>query len=406
MKKTVVIGGGAAGLIAAGFAAKKGNAVTVIEKNARPARKVMITGKGRCNVTNDTDLDGLLRNVAKNPKFLYSAFSSFSSADTKELMENLGVPLKTERGNRVFPCSDKSVDIVDALIKFAVSNGAAIVNDTVSEICVSEGRVYAVKTVSGAVYSADSVILSTGGLSYPLTGSTGDGYRFAENAGHTVTDLSPSLVPITVREGWCPHVEGLSLKNVTLSLFENGKKKPVYSELGELVFTSFGISGPLALSASAHISSGKDYEILIDMKPALDISKLDARVLRDFDENKNKNFANSLSALLPKSFIPVAVRLSGIDPDTKVNSITREQRENFVNLIKNVKLTVTGLRPIDEAIITRGGVNIKEINPATMESKICKGLFFAGEIIDVDAYTGGFNLQIAFSTGALAGNNC
>ena len=406
MRKTVVIGGGAAGLIAAGTAARRGNSVILLEKNERPARKVIITGKGRCNVTNNTDNAGLMRAVVRNPKFLYSAFEGFSATDTIKFFESLGVPLKTERGNRVFPQSDKSTDIADALLKFAKSAGVKIVQETVSELIFSGGVVGGVKTEAGNTYSADSVIIATGGLSYPLTGSTGDGYRLAESVGHTVTETSGSLVPVVVHEGWCSKVEGLSLRNVTLSLYENGKKKPVLSELGELVFTGYGISGPLALSCSAHIKKDKEYSIFIDLKPALSEEKLDARIMRDFAENLNKNFANSLSALLPRSIIPVIVSLSGIKADTKVNQITREQRINLVRTIKGLKLTVIGLRPVQEAVITRGGVSVKEISPSSMESKICKGLFFAGEVIDVDAYTGGYNLQIAFSTGVLAGNNC
>lgn len=406
MRKTVVIGGGAAGLIAAATAAKRGNTVVLLEKNERPARKVVITGKGRCNVTNNTDNNGIMRSVARNPKFLYSALEGFSAYDTMALFESLGVPLKTERGNRVFPVSDKAMDVADALVKYAKVNNVKILHETADELIVSGGVVGGVKAKSGKVYSADSVIIATGGLSYPLTGSTGDGYRLAKSVGHTVIETAGSLVPIVAHEGWCSRVEGLSLKNVTLSLFERGKKKPVYSELGELIFTGYGISGPLALSASAHISSHKEYYICLDLKPALDEAKLDARLLRDFSENINRDFSNSLSLLLPRSIIPVIVSLSGIAANTKVNQITKEQRMGLVMLIKNLTLNVMGLRDVSEAIITRGGVSVREINPSTMESKICSGLYFAGEVIDVDAYTGGYNLQIAFSTGVLAGNNC
>ncbi len=406
MKKAVVIGGGAAGLIAAGFAARRGLEVVVIERNERTARKVMITGKGRCNVTNNTDLDGLMRNIARGGKFLYSAFSSFSAADTMALFESLGVSLKTERGNRVFPVSDKSVDIADALLKFALSNGAKIEKGRVSEIVTSGGRVGGVKTHDGRFFSADSVIIATGGLSYPVTGSTGDGYELVRFLGHTVVEPAASLVPIVVHEGWCGRVQGLSLRNVNLSLFEEGRHKPVYSELGEMLFTGYGVSGPLVLSASAHIDSRKKYKISIDLKPALDEQKLDLRILRDFEENKNRNFANSLDGLLPKSLIPVIVTLSHIPPTIKVNQITKQQRQALVRLLKNLELSVITLRPVEEAVVTRGGIKLSEVSPSTMESKICKGLYFAGEVLDVDAYTGGFNLQIAFSTGALAGNNC
>lgn len=405
-QKTVVIGGGAAGLMAAGMAAKRGHDVVVLEKNTRPARKVMITGKGRCNVTNRTDLTGLMNAVARNPKFLYSAFSAFSAEDTIRFFEELGVPLKVERGNRVFPCSDKSVDIVDALCSFVNKLGAKVVVAEAKELIISDFQVGGVKTADGRIFAADSVIIATGGLSYPKTGSTGAGYDFARFAGHKITKTSPSLIPIVVHEGWCSHCEGLGLRNVTLSLLEEGRKKPVYSELGEMLFTGFGVSGPLVLSASAHIKPDKNYVLSIDLKPGLDEQKLDARILRDFSAGINKDFCNSLSELLPNRLIPVVIRLSGIEPNCKVNQITKQQRSQLVSVIKNLKLTVTGLRPIDEAVITRGGVSVSEIVPSTMESKLCKGLFFAGEVLDVDAYTGGFNLQIAFSTGYLAGNNC
>ncbi len=406
MKKAVVIGGGAAGLMAAGFAAKRGMDVTVIERNERTARKVMITGRGRCNVTNNTDLEGLMRNVARGGKFLYSAFSSFSAADTMALFESLGVRLKTERGNRVFPVSDKSVDIADALLKFALKSGARIEKGRVCEIVTGGGCVGGVKTEDGRFFSADSVIIATGGMSYSATGSSGDGYALAEAAGHTVVPPTASLVPVVVHEGWCSRVQGLSLKNVKLSLIQSGKAKPVFSELGEMLFTGFGASGPLVMSASAHIEEDKAYKLIIDLKPALDEQKLDARILRDFEENKNRDFANSLGALLPKSLIPVIVSLSHIPPTLKVNQITKEQRLALVRLLKNLELNVMGLRPVEEAVVTRGGVKLSEVSPSTMESKLCRGLYFAGEVLDVDAYTGGFNLQIAFSTGALAGNKC
>lgn len=408
MKKVVIIGGGAAGLMAAVSAAKVDSSalITVIEKNSRPARKIMITGKGRCNVTNNCDIDTLISNVSRNGKFLYSAFNALTAKDTYEQFEKWGVPLKTERGNRVFPVSDKAVDIVDALVNNA-KRVSKIVEGTVKSIIVNNGSVKGVRLESGEFFEADSVILATGGMSYPVTGSTGDGYKMAEAIGHTVTEIKPSLIPLECHEGFCSRLSGLSLKNVTLSVFEDEKKKPVFTELGEMLFTHFGISGPLVLSASAHIKylDKKSYKAVIDLKPALSAEQLDKRILRDFSEELNKDFANSLDALLPKSLIPVIVALSGIPANTKVNQISREERLGLVNLIKNFTLKITGTRPIEEAIITRGGIPVKEINSSTMESKIIKGLYFAGEIVDVDAYTGGFNLQIAFSTGFLAGEN-
>ena len=410
MKKIVIVGGGAAGLLAAYSAALKygkSAAITVIEKNERPARKLMITGKGRCNVTNNCGVDTLIANVPKNGKFLFSAFSGFDSGDTMRLFESLGVPLKTERGNRVFPVSDKALDIVDALVGAVKKSGVKLVRGVAVKIIASDGAVIGVKTEDGDIYPADSVILATGGMSYPLTGSTGDGYKMARELSHTVTELKPSLVPLTVHEGFCSRLAGLTLKNVTLSVFEEGKKKPVFSELGEMLFTHFGISGPLTLSASAHMRKmGKAaYTVYIDLKPALSEDQLDSRILRDFEGEKNKDFANSLDKLLPKSIIPVIIALSGIEPTLKVNQITREMRAALCKVIKALPLHITGFRPIEEAIITGGGISVKEINPSTMESKLVKGLYFAGEIIDADAYTGGFNLQIAFSTGCAAGKN-
>ncbi len=402
----IVIGGGAAGLMAAATAAKNGNNVTVIEKNERTARKILVTGKGRCNLTNNCSKDELMANIPKNGRFLYSAFDAFDSKDTMEYFEDLGVPLKTERGNRVFPVSDKAMDIADALLKGVKKYGVKIINGTAKEILTEDNKVYGVKLSDGSEILADKIILATGGASYPSTGSTGDGYAMAEKLSHTVTEIRPSLIPICIKEGFCAKMMGLSLKNVLLTVFEEGKKKPIFSEQGEMLFTHFGISGPLVLSASAHIRniSGKKYFCTLDLKPALSMEQLDKRLQRDFLENSNKNFRNSLDALLPQKMIPTIVGLSGIPNETKVNQISREQRMNLVSLIKNLKMTVTGFRPIEEAIITSGGINIKEINSATMESKIISGLYFAGEIIDVDAYTGGFNLQIAFSTGYLAGN--
>ena len=410
MKKIVIIGAGAAGLMAAYSASqnldKNECEITVVEKNSRPARKVMITGKGRCNVTNNCDTNTLIANTPKNGKFLYSAFNNFNSQDTMNFFENHGVALKTERGNRVFPVSDKAVDIVDALIK-AVKKDCKIIEASAKEILTKDNAVSGVKLENGETLEADCVILATGGLSYPLTGSTGDGYKMAQKSGHTVTALTPSLVGLECHEGFCTRLAGLSLKNVTLSLYESGKKKPLFKELGEMLFTHTGISGPLTLSASAHLRymGKKEYYAEIDLKPALDDAQLDKRLLRDFEENKNRDFSNSLDKLLPKSIIPVIINMSGILPDTKVNQISREERASLINAIKHFRLNITGFRPIEEAVITSGGISVKEIDPATMMSKIIDGLFFAGEIIDVDAYTGGFNLQIAFSTGFSAGEN-
>ncbi len=407
MKKVVIIGGGAAGLMAAYRAAQGGNSVTVLEKNQKVGRKIMITGKGRCNVTNNCDTDTLIKNVAVNGRFLYSAFNHFPSYSTMEFFETAGVPLKTERGNRVFPVSDKASDIVDALYAALKRAGAKILNKVAQEIIVENGKISGVICNDGEHFSADAVVLATGGASYPLTGSTGDGYKMAQSLGHTVTELKASLIPITVHEGFCTTLSGLSLKNVTLSVFEEGKKKPIFNEMGEMLFTHFGVSGPLVLSASSLMRKidEKKYKMFIDLKPALDTQTLDARLQRDFSGNLNKDIINSLDKLLPKSLIPVVIKLSGIDLRTKVNQITREQRAALLSVIKALPLTVTGFRPIEEAIITSGGISVKEIDPSTMQSKLISGLYFAGEIIDVDAYTGGFNLQIAFSTGSLAGSS-
>ncbi len=409
MKRVVIIGGGAAGLMAACAAASQKDggecSITVVEKNPRPARKLMITGKGRCNLTNNCDVNTLIQNVTKNGKFLYSAFNNFNSQDTMAFFESAGVPLKTERGNRVFPVSDKSVDIVDALVKKALKC-CEIVQGTAVGVLAAEGRVTAVKLADGRKIEANSVIVATGGVSYPLTGSTGDGYRIASELGHNVTELSPSLIGLECHEGFVSRLAGLSLKNVTLSLYEEQKKKPVFTELGELLFTHSGISGPLTLSASAHIKDIKQpHRAVIDLKPALDENALDKRILRDFEENLNRDFSNSLDKLLPKSLIPVIISMSGIKGDTKVNQISREERLNLVRAIKEFTLSVVDFRPIEEAVVTRGGISVREINPSTMGSRLIEGLYFAGEVIDVDAYTGGFNLQIAFSTGFLAGQS-
>lgn len=403
MKRVCVIGGGAAGMMAAYFAACGGAAVTLIEKNDFCGKKINITGKGRCNLTNLCDVAEFIKNVPTNPRFLYKALNNLSPEDTMALFEGFGVPLKVERGRRVFPVSDKAADISVALKNACTDAGVKILHGKAQSIQISEGAVVGVSLQGGRTIKCESVVVATGGASYPRTGSDGDGYRFAQSAGHTVTPLSPSLVPLVTKEPWCAECMGLSLKNVNLSFYRDGKL--LYGEQGEMLFTHFGISGPLVLSASSHLGDCDGVEGRIDLKPALDEETLDKRILRDFEEAKNKDFANSLGALLPQKLIPVVVRQSGIDPHKKVNSVTKEERRALVGLIKGLKLTVTGKRPIDEAIVTAGGVSVKEINPSTMESKLVSGLFFAGEVIDVDAYTGGYNLQIAFSTGALAGEN-
>lgn len=402
-----MVGGGASGLLAAGIAAREGNRVTLAERNPRPARKLMITGKGRCNVTNHCGLNGLIASVPRNGRFLYSAFSAFSPEDTMEFFESRRVPLKVERGNRVFPKSDKASDIVDALVHFARSSGVKLTHSRVTGLQISDSRVTGAICEDGASFPADRIILATGGLSYPLTGSTGDGYRLAEQAGHTVIEPSPSLIPMLAHEGWCSDLQGLSLRNIAVKGIDIRKNKVIYSDFGELLFTHYGLSGPLILSASAHMRKPEDnqYRIEIDLKPALDEKQLDARVLRDFEKYANRDFQNALDDLLPRKLIPVVVRLSGIAPSAKIHQITKEQRLELVRLLKCLRLHITGFRPVEEAVITSGGVSVKEIDPKTMASKRCGGLYFAGEVIDVDAYTGGFNLQIAFSTGYLAGKS-
>lgn len=408
-EKILIIGAGAAGLMAAGTISGRGKDVTILERNDKPARKVAITGKGRCNVTNNCrKLSELIANVPTNGRFLYSAFSNFMPQDTIELIEDMGVPLKCERGNRVFPCSDKAMDIVDALVHYGTDDGAEIIHGRAGELIIKDGVLKGVRTFDGEEIAADKVIIATGGKSYPLTGSTGDGYELARQAGHTIIEPKPSLVPLNAHEGFCTDLMGLSLRNVTMKVIDTKKKnKIIYDDFGEMLFTHFGISGPMVLSASSRIRDMEPgrYIVSIDLKPALTEEQLDARILRDFSGNTNKDFINSLGALLPRKLIPVVVKLSGIKANEKVNQITKEQRHKLVALLKNFKVTVKSFRPIDEAIVTSGGVKISEIDPKTMQSKLLPGLYFAGEVIDVDAYTGGFNLQIAFSTGRLAGEN-
>lgn len=405
-KKVLIIGGGAAGLIAAAESAKRGNDTLVVEKMSRPGRKLMITGKGRCNITNACfDIEELVQNVILNRRFMYSAFSSFMPYDTIALMEDLGVATKIERGQRVFPVSDKAVDVVDALVKYAQDSGASFIQGRVMSFDISDNKITAAVLEDGTRLECDAVALCTGGKSYPKTGSTGDGYFLARSVGHSVTKIKPSLVPIVLSNNFVPKLQGLSLKNVKITVFDG--EKEIYSDFGEMIFTHYGVSGPIILSASCHMDSPKshNYTIHLDLKPALDEKTLDKRIQRDFAENNNRDFINSLSALLPKKAVPVIVSLSGIEPGEKVNQITKEQRKKLVSAIKDIVLNVFDFRPIDEAIITSGGVETKEVNPKTMQSKIVDNLYFAGEILDVDAYTGGFNLQIAFSTGYLCGNN-
>jgi predicted Rossmann fold flavoprotein len=399
-----VIGGGAAGMLAAGMAAQRGCKVLLFEKNQFTGKKLRITGKGRCNVTNDSSVQDVLDNITANSRFMYSSLNGFSPRDVMAFFESLGVPLKTERGQRVFPQSDRAEDIVNALRGFMQKSGVRVVYEAVTDIKTQDGHVTAVVTKQSEA-ACGGVILCTGGLSYPLTGSTGDGYEMAKRLGHTVTELKPSLVPLECKQSFCRDLTGLSLKNVTFSVFD-GKGKRLYSELGEMMFTHFGVTGPLVLSASAHLRDySRGYYGLIDMKPALDEKKLDQRILRDFEKYSNKTINNALIELLPRSMIPIVTMLAGIPHDTKVHDITKAQRTSLVNTVKGIRVDITQPRPIDEAIVTSGGVSVREVNPTTMESKKVSGLYFAGEILDVDAYTGGFNLQIAWSTAYAAGKN-
>lgn len=439
MKHVVVIGGGAAGMMAAIAAADCGCKVTIFEKNEKLGKKLFITGKGRCNVTNAADMEDLFANVCRNEKFLYSAFYDYDNRAVMDLIEKAGCPLKVERGDRVFPVSDHSSDIIAAFSRALKERKVEIkLNTEVKSViteellktdsgsdeaaCIKEdknvdtriskkekkakkakinSKVTGVQLKDGKIIEADSVIICTGGKSYQTTGSTGDGYRFAESKGHKVTELFPALVPFNSSEDWCAELMGLALKNVSLVLLCGDKE--VYSGFGEMLFTHFGLSGPLVLSASSFYVHGQPAKVLIDLKPAMDEEQLDKRILRDFEENKNKQFKNSLGGLFPIKLIPVMIRLSGINPEKKVNEISREERQAFVKLIKNLPMQISGTRGFEEAIITRGGVSVKDVNPSTMESKLVQGLYFAGEVLDLDALTGGFNLQIAWSTGHLAG---
>ena len=403
MTDLVVIGGGAAGMMCAVMAARRGLSVTILDRNLQLGRKLRITGKGRCNVTNACDIREFMANIPGDGRFLYSAMSRFGTREVMAFFENLGVPLKIERGNRVFPASDNANDIADALVKECRRLGVQTLRTSARRLLTQDGAVCGVLTDEGEL-SCRAAAVCTGGLSYPKTGSDGTGYRLAREAGHTVTPRRPSLVPLTSEDPWCAQMQGFSLRNVSLSAYEG--EKPVFRELGEMLFTHFGVSGPLVLSASAklrHIGE-KPCRLEIDLKPALDEKKLDARLLRDFQKFANREFRNALGELAGRAMIPVLVELSGIPGETKVHDITREQRMALLRLLKAFPVSVSGTRPIDEAIVTAGGVSTKEVDPRSMESKLVRGLYFAGEVLDLDAYTGGFNLQIAWCTGYVAGN--
>lgn len=403
MPDVIVVGGGAAGMMAAGTCAYYGANVTLLEKNSRTGRKILVTGKGRCNITNDCDKDTFLENVPTNPRFLYSAINNFDSQDTISFFNDLGLETKTERGNRVFPVSDRAMDVADTLYSYVKHNGVKVIESTVKALVTQDEKVIGVVDQNGREFFADSVIIATGGMSYPGTGSTGDGYALAKSVGHTVTELKPSLVGLVSGDGCCSQLQGLSLRNVALTAYEDNKI--IYKDFGEMVFTHKGVSGPVVLSASAHMRSfgKKSYKISLDLKPALSEEKLDLRLQREFSNHKNNQINNSLKELLPKKLIPVIIERWGIAETKKCNSITREERKTLLDLLKNFTVNISSLGSLSEAIITSGGISTKEINPKTMESKLISNLFFCGEVIDVDAYTGGFNLQIAFSTGRLAG---
>lgn len=407
MSKIAVAGGGAAGMMAAVFAARNGNEVYLYEKNEKLGKKLFITGKGRCNLTNAADIEELFAAVVSNPKFLYSSFYSFTNDQTIAFFEELGVKTKVERGGRVFPASDHSSDIIRGLEKELNRLGVHVeLNTEVKQLRTENGRVKGLLLASGREIEADAVIVAAGGLSYPSTGSTGDGYRLAESCGHRITPLSPALVPMEVKEWYAKELMGLSLRNIEITITDGTKK--LFQDFGEMLFTHYGVSGPVILSASSVVGSRlkeKELVLHIDLKPALTREQLDKRILREFEANHNRQFKNASAGLFPAKLRPVMVELSGISEDKKVNEITREERKKFADLIKNFTMTLTGLRSYNEAIITQGGVSVKEIDPGTMESRLIKGLFFAGEVMDLDAVTGGFNLQIAWSTGFLAGTH-
>ena len=405
MSKVIVIGGGPAGMMAAYAASCQGHAVTVLEQNEKLGKKLFITGKGRCNITNAGDMDNLFANVMSNRKFLYSAFYTFDNEQVLSFFENQGLRTKVERGNRVFPLSDHSSDVIAALSRALKSQNVDIrLHTKVQSLLIRDEAACGVVLSDGKTVEADDVIVATGGISYPSTGSTGDGYRMAEESGHALVECTPSLVPFETKEDWVKDLQGLTLRNVTVSIY-HGKKK-LFEDFGEMLFTHFGVSGPLVLSASGMIKPVQFKQELcmyIDLKPALDAEQLDKRILREFDAAMNKQFKNVIGSLMPAKMIPVVIRLSGIDPDKKVNEVSREERQHLVQLLKRLPLTINGLRGWNEAIITKGGVSVKDINPSTMESKKVSHLFFCGEVLDLDALTGGYNLQIAWSTGYLAG---
>lgn len=411
MNRVAVVGGGASGMFAAAAAARSGCQVDLFEKNEKLGKKLYITGKGRCNLTNDCEMEELLEAVCSNRKFLYSAFYGFTNRDAIRFFEEAGMPVKTERGNRVFPVSDHASDVIGALAGEMKKSGVKVhLNREVEGLLLAGGKegelpgAAGLRLKDGTSFCADRVIVATGGLSYPSTGSTGDGYRFAREAGHSVTELSPSLVPLTVQEEDAAAMQGLSLKNVEVTVSRG--KKQLFRDFGEMMFTHFGVTGPLILSASSRIQKELKkgpLDMKIDLKPALERERLDGRILRDFEENKNRQFKNALGALLPAKMIPVIIRRSGIDPQKAVHDISRQERQKLTDAIKSFGLTLTGLRGYREAVITRGGISVKEVNPSTMESRLVRGLYFAGEVLDVDAVTGGFNLQIAWSTGYAAG---
>lgn len=405
MSKVVIVGGGAAGMLAAIVCAENGNDVTLYEKNEKLGKKLFITGKGRCNITNACDIEELFQNVVGNPRFLYSAFYGFSNLDMMDFLEKKGLPLKTERGSRVFPQSDKSSDVLQTLQREIRRLGVEVhLNTPVKEILAEDGHVTGVVLAKGEKVTADAVLLATGGMSYPSTGSTGDGYRFAGKLGHTVTTLAPGLVPFEIKESYAKEMMGLSLKNISIRI-TNQKGKELYSDFGEMLFTHFGVSGPVIISASSHVTKDllKENLILtIDLKAALTREQLNARLLREFEENKNKQLKNVMGSLLPSKMVPVMISYMELDPDKKIHEISKEERMHMIECLKAFKLTITGFRDYNEAIITRGGISVKEVNPSTMESKLVKGLYFAGEVLDLDAHTGGYNLQIAWSTAHLA----
>ena len=407
MSNVIVVGGGAAGMMAAVFAARNGQNVQLLEKNEKLGKKLFITGKGRCNITNAADIEDLFTAVTSNPKFLYSGFYSFTNQQVIDFFEELGVKTKIERGERVFPVSDHSSDVIAAFSRELKSLGVSVsLHTEVKELLCEQDKVCGVLLTNGKKMKADAVIVATGGISYPSTGSTGDGYRFAKETGHRVTELLPSLVPMEVRQWYAKELQGLSLRNIEICITD-GKKK-LYEEFGEMLFTHYGVTGPVILSASSVVGKTlrkKELTLHIDLKPALSEEQLDKRILREFDANHNKQYKNSIDSLFPAKLKPVMIELSEIEPEKKVNEITKEERQRLVHLIKDFTMTLTGLRGYNEAIITKGGVSVKEVDPGTMESKKMKGLYFAGEVLDLDAVTGGYNLQIAWSTGYLAGIN-